>query len=620
MRGEKSRFQLFGDTVNTAARIESTGMRDKIHLSASTAEQLIQAGKPNWVEPRDTKVEAKGKGKLQTYWLVMSASSASKSNNDRKLLSGNNSASSLKLSGAYSDDEGSGSFDGHQSASGGVNGLVAMFEKVEKLNTLGERTRRQADYTVKVMTQILKKIVAQRWGANAMSAPLNPTPLELQRFLDMEAALLSNITSPLNEISEAIDFASFLNVTKLPNPEKVKLPKIVLDQLEDFVTTIASMYQNHAFHCWEHASHVTISLTKLYSRLASSSKRNSHEKTVAAHKQWNRRMPKGLSKEVSEINNSPSYGISNDPVTEFALVFAAMIHDVDHPGISNAKVVKEQAAVAQKYGKKSPIEQHSLGVALSVFQRPAYQELRRYVYSSEKEMKRFRQLVITFVMATDIMDRDAAKEREKRWDRTFSSKKNSADPETVNQRATLVLETMMQAANIAHCTQHWNVFTKWNKRLFQEMCEAYKTGRQNGQKDPADFWYQGELAFFADTVIPLGCKLHESGAFGDDAEEFVEYAKSNRRDWETKGRDIINEYLSDLRGMNTTKHSSNHSTSSVSLWSSEGSLKFKPPYTALKVTKPAVASHGNSSSPVTSVSKPSSSVAARWPPPPKKTS
>jgi len=37
LRGEKCRFQLFGDTVNTCARLESTGMKNMIQLSEDTA-------------------------------------------------------------------------------------------------------------------------------------------------------------------------------------------------------------------------------------------------------------------------------------------------------------------------------------------------------------------------------------------------------------------------------------------------------------------------------------------------------------------------------------------------------------------------------------------------------
>ncbi|KAG7359347.1 adenylate/guanylate cyclase, partial [Nitzschia inconspicua] len=53
LRGQKSRFQLFGDTVNTAARMESTGMVNRIHISQSTATLLEKSNKGHWVKPKE---------------------------------------------------------------------------------------------------------------------------------------------------------------------------------------------------------------------------------------------------------------------------------------------------------------------------------------------------------------------------------------------------------------------------------------------------------------------------------------------------------------------------------------------------------------------------------------
>ena len=50
-------------------------------------------------------------------------------------------------------------------------------------------------------------------------------------------------------------------------------------------------------------------------------------------------------------------------------------------------------------------------------------------------------------------------------------------------------------------------------------------------KDPSEFWYNGEIGFFDNYIIPLAKKLKDCNVFGVSSDECLNYALQNRNEW-----------------------------------------------------------------------------------------
>lgn len=503
LRGDRARFQLFGDTMNTCARIESTGQRNKIHLSQEAVDCLRAHGKGHWCRSRDDKVVAKGKGELTTFWLHMKGD----------LTHSTKSSSSDDTEGAETQD------NTEQSLLDPPQGA--------KLQRLNEKKMCLVRWNTEALAKVLRELVAQREASD-----VTPKPANFMR--DLERKQQDRQVMSLEEVEEVIALPKFDSevAMKQRDASTVTLGSDVMEQLQDYLQTIAALYRDNAFHNFEHASHVTMSVIKLLSRIVAPS-----------------HLPISGAENSNKNLHDHTYGITSDPLTQLAVILSALIHDVDHTGVPNSQLVKEEASIAAVYKNKSVAEQNSIDIAWDLLMQDQYEDLRRVIYSTEDEFHRFRQLLVNVVMATDIMDKELGAARKARWNVAFAeSSKEQTDETMVNRKATIVLEHIIQASDVAHTMQHWQVYRKWNARFFEESYVAFVNGR--AEKNPAESWYEGEIGFFDFYIIPLAKKLKDCGVFGVSSDEYLNYAQQNRREWESNGREVVAEMVERLRGGN----------------------------------------------------------------------
>ena len=99
--------------------------------------------------------------------------------------------------------------------------------------------------------------------------------------------------------------------------------------------------------------------------------------------------------------------------------------------------------------------------AWDVLMEDRYSELRDTIYATKEEKKRFRQLIVNAVMATDITDQELKKQRNLRWEKAFQDSSSLETPEDENdssardRKATIVVSTKILWLPFFWSACHW---------------------------------------------------------------------------------------------------------------------------------------------------------------------
>ena len=370
--------------------MESTGKPNHIQVSQSTADLLVAAGKEDWIHPRDDIVNAKGKGEIQTYWVTIRSGSMGsgkigmigpeesprgrlgsieQSDSFVNLVTKKKSSRPQLAAPPLSGDGSRRSLlsSTHSRIWGRDNNFEDGFD--DGLSFSGDDINRQErliDWNVDILTGLLKQIVAQRKAKKQ----------EETEELDIRFHTQGTVLDELTEIIALPQFAPEILEGDEIDPENIELDDEVEEQLRDFVTMVACMYRDNFFHNWEHASHVTMSAQKLLRRvLIADHEREAGGKVEESKTNLIDYTYGIVSRRACEVivgcvvfvtDNLSLYFLfhqTSDPLTQFAVIFSAMIHDIDHTGVPNMQLVKEKAHVAVVYKNRSVAEQNSFDLA-----------------------------------------------------------------------------------------------------------------------------------------------------------------------------------------------------------------------------------------------------------------
>ncbi|XP_021964650.1 cAMP-specific 3',5'-cyclic phosphodiesterase isoform X2 [Folsomia candida] len=210
-------------------------------------------------------------------------------------------------------------------------------------------------------------------------------------------------------------------------------------------------------------------------------------------------------------------------------IFAAAIHDVDHPGLTNQFLVNSSSDLALMYNDESVLENHHLAVAFKLLQNPEMDILNTL---SKKQRTTLRKMCIDMVLATDMSKHMSL----------LADLKTMVETKKVAGSGVLlldnytdriqVLQNMVHCADLSNPTKPLDLYRKWVDRIMEEfflqgdkereqgldisaMCDRHNPSIEKSQVGFIDFIVHPLWETWADLVHP-------------DAQDILDMLEENR--------------------------------------------------------------------------------------------
>ncbi|XP_076355145.1 3',5'-cyclic-AMP phosphodiesterase 4C-like isoform X3 [Tachypleus tridentatus] len=160
-----------------------------------------------------------------------------------------------------------------------------------------------------------------------------------------------------------------------------------------------------------------------------------------------------------------------------AALFAAAIHDVDHPGVTNQYLVNTMSELAIMYNDESVLENHSLAVAYKLLQD---ENCNIFDSLNKKQGQTLRKIAIDMVLATDMSKHMSLLADLKTM---VETKKVSGTGVVLLNNYTeriQVLQNMIHCSDLSSPTKPLEMYKKWVDLLMEEFYQQGDKEREQG--------------------------------------------------------------------------------------------------------------------------------------------